>query len=330
MSGEFPELRMRRLRRNRILAESVKETSLEARQMIMPLFVIPGTGKEIPVKSMYEVFHRTPDMLPEAVDSAMKEGIRSFLLFGIPSYKDGSGTSADDMDEPVQKGLKLLKDKYGKDIFLVTDVCMCEYTDHGHCGILDGCGDVDNDATLPRLADIAVSHASAGADMVAPSAMMDGQVRAIRAGLDREGFSNVPIMSYSTKFKSAFYGPFRNAAGSSPSFGDRSTYQMASTNAREALRESLMDEEEGADILMVKPGLLYMDIIARLREKTMLPLATYLVSGEYMMLRSAIAAGTLDEKSGLLESHLALRRAGADMIITYAAADVARLIRQGI
>lgn len=326
--GKFPQLRMRRLRENRILAESVRETTLEPRNMILPLFIIPGEDREVPIGSLYQVSQWTPDRTTEIVERALEEGIRSFIFFGIPSYKDETGKSASDMNEPVQKAIQMVKGKYGKDVSLISDVCMCEYTSHGHCGILREDGSVDNDATLPHLAEIALSHVEAGADMVAPSAMMDGQVKAIRTGLDKKGYGNIPIMSYSTKFQSAFYGPFRDAAESCPSFGDRSTYQMAYTNSREALRESLLDEEEGADILMVKPGLMYMDVMARLREQTLLPLACYLVSGEYMMLRHAIAAGALDERKGLLESHYALRRAGADMIITYAAMDVAKLLRE--
>ncbi|MCF7936700.1 MAG: porphobilinogen synthase [Synergistales bacterium] len=326
--GRYPELRMRRLRQNRPLADAVRETTLEARNMALPLFVIPGRGRSVPVPSLHGVDQRSPDMLAEVIDEALAAGIRSFLFFGIPSYKDEMGGSAAAMDEPVQQGLQQLKERYGSDISLITDVCMCEYTSHGHCGIMRDDGSVDNDATLPHLAEIACSHVRAGADIVAPSAMMDGQVQAIRAGLDDAGFGETPIMSYSTKFHSAFYGPFRDAAESAPSSGDRRAYQMPVTNSREALRESLLDEQEGADILMVKPSLLYMDVLARLREATLLPLACYLVSGEYMMLRHAMAAGALDETRGLLESHFALRRAGADMIISYAAVDVARLLRQ--
>ncbi|MCF7936034.1 MAG: porphobilinogen synthase [Synergistales bacterium] len=326
--GTYPELRMRRLRQNRILAETVRETTLEARNMTLPLFVIPGAKREVPVPSLQGVAQRSPDLLPEIVDEALEAGIRSFILFGIPGYKDETGTSAHAMDQPVQLGLQQLRERYGGDISLITDVCMCQYTSHGHCGILRDDGGVDNDATLPHLAEIACSHVRAGADMVAPSAMMDGQVRAIRKGLDQAGFGETPIMSYSTKFHSAFYGPFRDAAGSAPSSGDRRAYQMPVTNSREALRESLLDEEEGADLLMVKPSLLYMDVIARLREATLLPLACYLVSGEYMMLRHAMAAGAVDETRGLLESHFALRRAGVDMIISYASIDVARLLRR--
>jgi porphobilinogen synthase len=250
------------------------------------------------------------------------------MLFGLPTEKDANGSTAWRDDQPVQQALRFLKERYGREIQLITDVCMCEYTDHGHCGFLAADGRVDNDVSAAALGRIALSHVRAGADTVAPSAMMDGQVAAIRKALDDGGFQTTPIMSYSSKFASAFYGPFREAAGSAPSFGDRRGYQAPSTNWREAIRESLLDEEEGADILMVKPSLLYMDILARLREATMLSLACYLVSGEYMMLRHAMAAGALDEERGLLEAHFALRRAGADLIITYAAVDVARLLKR--
>jgi porphobilinogen synthase len=318
--------RMRRLREHPLLAEMVREVSLEPRQMILPLFTVPGTGVRKPVPSLHGVDHISPDRLHEAVDTALEAGIRSFLLFGLPSRKDARGTSAWAEDQPVQQGLRRLKERYGREIHLTTDVCMCEYTDHGHCGLLKEDGAVDNDPTVLELGRIALSHARAGADMVAPSAMMDGQVAALRRALDNGGFSSLPVMSYSSKFSSAFYGPFRDAAGSAPSFGDRRSYQMASTNWKEALRESLLDEEEGADILMVKPSLLYLDILSRLRESTLLPLACYLVSGEYMMLRHAAAAGSLDGPRGLLEAHLALRRAGADILITYAAVEVARMV----
>lgn len=321
-----PTARMRRLREHPVLAETVREVSLEARQMILPLFAVPGRGERRPIPTLSGVDHCSADRLPEIIDPAMEAGIRSFLLFGLPSFKDACGTSAWQDDQPVQQALRFLKEKYGRDIHLTTDVCMCEYTDHGHCGFLSENGLVENDSTAAELGRIALSHARSGADMVAPSAMMDGQVAAIRRALDNGGFPSLPVMSYSSKFTSAFYGPFRDAAGNTPSFGDRRGYQMASTNWKEALRESLFDEEEGADILMVKPSLLYMDILARLRDATLLPLACYLVSGEYMMLRAAIATGSLDERRGLLEAHFALRRAGADILITYAAVDVARLL----
>jgi porphobilinogen synthase len=317
---------MRRLRENRVLAESVRETSLEPRQMILPFFVVPGTGKRTPIHGLYGVDHWSADRLCEGVDDALEAGVRSFILFGLPTEKDANGSTAWRDDQPVQQALRFLKERFGSEIHLITDVCMCEYTDHGHCGFLTDDGQVENDTSAAALGRIALSHARAGADTVAPSAMMDGQVAAIRKALDDGGFQSTPIMSYSSKFSSAFYGPFREAAGSAPSFGDRRGYQAPSANWREAIRESILDEEEGADILMVKPSLLYLDILARLRETTMLPLSCYLVSGEYMMLRHAMAAGALDEERGLLEAHFALRRAGADLIITYAAVQVSRLL----
>jgi porphobilinogen synthase len=304
----------------------VRETSLEPRQMMLPLFVVPGENVRRPIPSLWGVDHQSPDRLAETVDPALEAGVRSFLLFGLPTCKDSQGTSSWSHDQPVQQALRLLKERYGRDVHLTTDVCMCEYTDHGHCGLLTGDGRVENDATVEALGRIALSHAQAGADMVAPSAMMDGQVAGIRRALDDGGFSRLPVMSYSTKFASAFYGPFRDAAGSAPSFGDRRSYQEPSTNSREALRESLLDEGEGADVLMVKPGLVYLDVLARLREATALPIASYLVSGEFMMLRHAIAAGALDERRGMLEAHFALRRAGADILVTYGAVDVARML----
>ncbi len=327
--NEFSNLaRMRRLRQHAVLAETVREVSLEPRQMILPLFAVPGPGVRRPIPSLHGVDHISPDRIHEAVDEALEAGVKSFLLFGLPTHKDAPGTSAREDDQPVQQALSNLKERYGSEIHLTTDVCMCEYTDHGHCGFLTDCGAVDNDSTIKELGRIALSHALAGADMVAPSAMMDGQVAAIRSALDDGGFSSLPIMSYSSKFASALYGPFRDAAGSTPSFGDRRSYQMSPFNAREALRESLLDEEEGADILMVKPSLLYMDVLARLREATLLPVACYLVSGEYMMLRHAANAGSLDWPRGLMEAHLALRRAGADIIITYGAVEMARMLKK--
>lgn len=328
MNGFSNIARMRRLRQQPLLAEAVRETCLEARQMILPLFVAPGPGLRRPIPSLHGVDHVSPDRVHEITETAMEAGIKSFLLFGLPTHKDERGRGAAEDDQPVQQALRTLKEKYGREIHLTTDVCMCEYTDHGHCGFLTEEGYVDNDSTARELGRIALSHAHAGADMVAPSAMMDGQVAAIRAALDEGGFSSLPIMSYSSKFASAFYGPFRDAAGSAPSFGDRRSYQMAPFNGREALRESLNDEEEGADILMVKPSLLYMDVLARLRDATLLPVACYLVSGEYMMLRHAANAGSLDWTRGLLEAHFALRRAGADIIITYGAVEVARMLAE--
>ena len=325
MRGRFPVSRPRRNRLSPAVRSLLAETALEPRHLVLPFFTVPGSGVKREIPSLPGLFHWSVDRLPELVEPALEAGVRAFLLFGLPSRKDERGSSADDPDQPVQRALGFLRGRYPQAL-LASDVCLCEYTSHGHCGCLAG-QEVDNDATLERLASVALSHARAGAHVVAPSDMMDGRVGAIRSALDGAGFSSVGIWSYAAKFASAFYGPFRAAAGSAPSFGDRRGYQAPSTNWREAIRESLLDEEEGADILMVKPSLLYMDILARLREATLLPLSCYLVSGEYMMLRHSIAAGALDEERGILEAHFALRRAGADLIITYAATDVARLLR---
>jgi porphobilinogen synthase len=265
-------------------------------------------------------------MLPEVVAPAMELGVKSFLFFGLPSYKDEDGTSAFDPDQPVQRSLGLLRERY-PDIFLIADTCMCEYTSHGHCGHLTEDGRVDNDRTLELLTKAAVSQARAGAHMVAPSDMMDGRVGAIRHALDSEGLTGVGIMSYAAKHASAFYGPFRDAAGSAPSFGDRKGYQLPPMNPREIIRDALMDVDEGADILIVKPAVPYLDIASKLRASTDLPLSGYVVSGEYMMLNSAISAGALDRERGLLEYHTAVRRAGCDLVITYYAAELAELLR---
>lgn len=328
MGARFPEMRLRRLREHPVLREMLAEVSLEARHLILPLFVVAGKGICEPIASLNGVCHWSVDRLPEVVKPALEAGVKSLILFGLPETKDPTGESAADPEGPVQQALRSLR-CYGKDLHLITDVCLCQYTDHGHCGLLTEDGRIDNDSTLEQLSRVALSHAEAGADMVAPSDMMDGRVAHIRKTLDGEGYSHIPIMSYAAKMASAFYGPFREAAHSAPSFGDRRSYQMAPTNGREALREALADEDEGADILMVKPALTCMDILARLREKTMLPLATYLVSGELMMMRAAVGQGLLDEKKGLMEAHLALRRAGADLIITYEAVNIARWVREG-
>lgn len=321
-------MRLRRLRENPVLREMLAEVSLEARHLILPIFVVAGEGIREPISSLEGVCHWSVDRLPEVVEPALDAGVKSFILFGLPETKDPTGESAADPEGPVQQALRFMRGRYG-DVHLITDVCLCQYTDHGHCGLLTEDGHIDNDSTLEQLSRVAVSHAEAGADMVAPSDMMDGRVSHMRKTLDQEGYSQVPIMSYAAKLASAFYGPFREAAHSAPSFGDRRSYQMAPTNGREALREALADEDEGADILMVKPALTCLDILARLRDRTLLPVATYMVSGELMMMRAAIAQGFLDEKKGLMEAHLALRRAGADLIITYEAVNLARWLKEG-
>lgn len=324
----FPENRLRRLRGNRVLADSIRETILRVENLMMPLFVVEGEGIRKPLVSLDGVDHLSVDRLDEVVAPAVDLGIKSFLLFGLPDDKDHRGTSGSSDNGPVQRALNYLSNRYGSRILLATDVCMCQYTDHGHCGILRDNGSVDNDGTLKRLGEIAVSHGRAGAHMVAPSAMMDGQVGAIRSALDHSGLEDISIMGYSAKFHSAMYGPFREAAQSAPGKGDRSTYQMDSANGREAIREALQDEQEGADLLMVKPSLLYMDILASLRRETLLPLAAYMVSGEYMMLRHGAKAGAIDGERSMMEAHLALRRAGADVIITYGAREIAQWLNR--
>ncbi len=327
MGARFPEMRLRRLREKPVLREMLAEVSLEPRQLILPLFVVSDRGIREPIPSMEGVFHWSVERLPDVVEPAIEVGVKSFILFGIPETKDPAGESAVDPYGPVQRALRFMKENY-PDVLLVTDVCLCQYTDHGHCGLLKG-SRIDNDGTLEQLSKVAVSHAVAGADMVAPSDMMDGRIAHMRRSLDEAGFCRVSIMSYAAKLASAFYGPFRDAAHSAPSFGDRRSYQMCPANGREAMREALADEDEGADILMVKPALTCMDMVARLRDRTLLPVATYLVSGELMMMRAAIDQGLLDEKKGLLEAHLALRRAGADLIITYEAVNIARWLEEG-
>ena len=312
----FPIVRMRRIRENATLRGMLTEVTLEPRQLILPIFVCPGEGISSPIGSLPGVCHWSVDRLPEVVEPAMKVGVNAFLLFGLPSYKDEEGSSAFDPEQPVQRAFGFLRKRYPK-AFLIADTCMCEYTSHGHCGSLTDTGTVDNDETLALLAKAAVSQAQAGAHMVAPSDMMDGRVSAIRAALDVEGLSDVGIMSYAAKQASAFYGPFRDAAGSAPSFGDRKGYQLPPMNPREIVRDALMDVDEGADILIVKPAGPYLDIASRLRERTSLPMAGYVVSGEYMMLHCAIAGGSLERERGLLEYHTSVRRAGCDLVITY-------------
>lgn len=322
----FPLERPRRLRENPILREMVREARLSVSQLVYPLFVVPGRGIKEPIPSMPGQFRYSVDELLKEVKEAAGLGIRAFLLFGIPERKDESGSEAWNPDGTVQRAVRALKEAFGADVLLITDVCLCQYTSHGHCGLVRD-GRVLNDETLPFLAETALSHVRAGSDMVAPSDMMDGRVRAIREALDREGYSHVPIMAYSAKYASAFYGPFREAAESAPRFGDRSSYQMDPPNAREALREVLLDIEEGADIVMVKPALAYLDVIRLLREKVNVPLAAYSVSGEYAMIKASARMGFLDEERAVLEVHTAMRRAGADLIITYFAKDLARTLK---
>lgn len=323
----FPEYRARRLRRTENLRTLVRETYLRIEDLIYPLFVCEGEKIKQEVKSMPGVYRFSLDKLLEEVASAWELGIKAVLLFGIPSKKDDIGSSAYAKDGIIQKTVRRLKEKF-PELVVITDVCLCEYTSHGHCGIVKN-GEVDNDLTLEQLARVAVSHARAGADMVAPSDMMDGRVARIREALDEAGFTQVAIMSYAVKYCSAFYGPFREAADSAPKFGDRRSYQMDPANSREALREAYLDLEEGADIIMVKPALPYLDIIRRLREEFNYPLAAYQVSGEYAMIKAASQMGWLEEERILWETLISIKRAGADLIITYFAKKVAELLLKG-
>ncbi len=322
----FPEYRPRRMRRTETFRAMIRETRLAPEQMIYPLFVLPGKGVREPVPSMPGVFRLSVDQLAAEARDCLALGVRSVLLFGLPEKKDGLGSGAYAKNGIVQQAIRELKNR-APDMTVVTDVCLCEYTDHGHCGCLVG-EEVDNDATLELLAKTALSHAQAGADMVAPSDMMDGRVSEIRTALDEENFHNVPIMSYAVKYASAFYGPFRDAAECAPQFGDRRGYQMDPANSREALREATLDVDEGADILMVKPAIAYLDIIARLHDEFDLPVAAYQVSGEYAMIKAAAERGWIDGERVMAESLIAIRRAGADIILTYFAKEMARVLNE--
>ena len=323
----FPETRLRRFRRTPTLRRLVRETRLSPDNLVLPLFVCPGEGVEKPVGSMPGVAQQSVDRIVETARQAFAEGIRTVLLFGIPEHKDAAGSAAWSPDGIVQRALRALSTGV-PGLVKIADVCFCEYTSHGHCGVLDG-ETVDNDATLENLAKQSVSLAEAGADIIAPSDMMDGRVGAVREALDAAGFADTPILSYAVKFASGFYGPFREAAESAPSFGDRRSYQMDPANGREAMREAEMDVEEGADMLMVKPALPYLDILAELRYRFDLPLAAYHVSGEYSMIKAAAERGWIDYDRVLMESLVAIRRAGADLILTYGARDAARLLAAG-
>ncbi len=320
--------RFRRLRINKNLRKLVTETKLDKDDFIYPLFVKPGKNIKNEIDSMPEVYQMSIDKIIKECDELKKLGLNSILLFGIPEVKDSIGSDALCDHGIIATAIKEIK-KVHPDMFVVTDLCFCEYTDHGHCGILDlEHKTVNNDATLEILAKQAIVHAKAGADMIAPSGMMDGMIVAIRESLDSEGFTNLPIMSYSTKFASSYYGPFRDVAESTPSFGDRKSYQMNPANRREAINESIEDELEGADILMVKPALAYMDIIRDVRESTTLPLAVYNVSGEYSMLKMAGKMGLVDYEKVMMETLLGFKRAGADIIITYHAKEAVKLLKK--
>jgi porphobilinogen synthase len=322
----FPQTRLRRLRKSGVLRELVRETELDVRRLVYPMFVELGLEGRAPIEPMPGIDRLSISAAVEEAGEAARLGIPAVLLFGLPAEKDAEGSGAWDEEGVVQLATRAIKEAH-PDLLVITDVCLCEYTDHGHCGRLADAGTVDNDSTLELLARTAISQAQAGADAVAPSDMMDGRVGALRAELDAEGLSDTPIIAYSAKFASAFYGPFREAADSAPAFGDRRSYQMDPPNAREAVREALLDVDEGADVVMVKPALPYLDVISRVKAATNVPVAAYNVSGEYAMLKAAAAAGYLDERTAVLEALTGIRRAGADIVITYHAKDVAEWLR---
>jgi porphobilinogen synthase len=319
----FPQTRLRRLRRTPVLRDLVRETRLDPGDFVMPLFVEAGLDGRSPIESMPGVDRLSISAAVEEAGEVAALGIPAVLLFGIPDHKDEEGTGAYDDEGIVQLATRAIKQAH-PDLLVMTDVCLCEYTSHGHCGLLRADGGVDNDSSVDLIARTAVSQARAGADVVAPSDMMDGRIGAVRSALDEEGLADTPIVAYSAKFASAFYGPFREAADSTPAFGDRRAYQMDPANSDEALREALLDVQEGADVVMVKPALPYLDVIRRVKEETRLPVAAYNVSGEYAMIKAASAAGMLDERAAVLEALTSIRRAGADIVITYHAKDAAR------
>jgi porphobilinogen synthase len=318
----FPQTRLRRLRATRALRGLVRETQLAPSDLVYPMFVAHGIDRREPIAAMPGIDHLSIDHAVQEAGDAAALGIPAVLLFGLPATKDEEGSGAWDDEGVVQLATRAIKEAH-PDLLVITDLCLCEYTSHGHCGVVRPNGSVDNDATLELLARTAVSQARAGADIVAPSDMMDGRVGSIRAALDEEGLSGTPILAYSAKFASAFYGPFREAADSAPAFGDRRAYQMDPANANEAVREARLDVEEGADIVMVKPALPYLDLIRRIKDETGMPLAAYNVSGEYAMAKAAAAAGYMDEPAAVLEILTSIRRAGADIVITYHAKDAA-------
>ena len=319
----FPQTRLRMLRQTPVLRDLVRETRLDPGDFVMPLFVEAGLDGRSAIEAMPGVDRLSISAAVEEAGEIAALGIPAVLLFGIPEHKDAEGTGAYDDEGVVQLATRAIKQAH-PDLLVMTDVCLCEYTSHGHCGLLRADGSVDNDSSVDLIARTAVSQARAGADVVAPSDMMDGRVGAVRAALDEEGLSDTPIVAYSAKFASAFYGPFREAADSTPAFGDRRAYQMDPANGDEAVREALLDVQEGADVVMVKPALPYLDVIRRVKESTKLPVAAYNVSGEYAMIKAASAAGMLDERAAVLEALTSIRRAGADIVITYHAKDAAR------
>jgi porphobilinogen synthase len=319
----FPQTRLRRLRQTPVLRDLVRETRLDPGDFVTPLFVEAGLDGRRPIAAMPGVDRLSISAAVEEAGEVASLGIPAVLLFGIPDHKDEEGTGAYDDEGIVQLATRAIKQAH-PDLLVMTDVCLCEYTSHGHCGLLRTDGSVDNDSSVDLIARTAVSQARAGADVVAPSDMMDGRIGAVRAALDEEGLGDTPIVAYSAKFASAFYGPFREAADSTPAFGDRRAYQMDPANGDEAVREALLDVEEGADVVMVKPALPYLDVIRRIKEATRVPVAAYNVSGEYAMIKAASAAGMLDERAAVLEALTSIRRAGADIVITYHAKDAAR------
>jgi porphobilinogen synthase len=322
----FPQTRLRRLRRTPVLRDLVRETRLDADDFVLPLYIEDGLEGRTPLAAMPGVDRLSISAAVEEAGEAAALGIPAVLLFGIPSHKDEEGSGAWDDEGIVQLATRAIKEAH-PELLVIADLCLCEYTSHGHCGLLRADGTVDNDSSVELLARTAVSQARAGADVIAPSDMMDGRVGAIRAALDEDGLTDTPILAYSAKFASAFYGPFRDAVDSAPAFGDRRGYQMDPANADEALREVLLDVQEGADMVMVKPALPYLDVVRRVKDATRLPVAAYNVSGEYAMVKAAAAAGSLDERAAVLEALTSIRRAGADIVITYHAKDAARWLQ---
>ena len=331
MSASYPTTRLRRLRHNKNVRQLIREHHISVNDLIYPLFIKHGTGANTPISSMPGQMQITLENLPQEINEIVALKIGAVLLFGLPETKDATGSDAYNHQGIVQQAIKIIK-ATAPDLLVISDICCCEYTDHGHCGIIDdhtGCMDVNNDQTLKLLQQQAIAHAQAGADILAPSGMMDGMVHAIRSALDANDFQHLPILSYTAKYASHFYGPFREAAGGSPGFGDRRSHQMDYANGDEALREAELDLQEGADMLMVKPGLAYLDILLRLKQNFPgVPLCSYQVSGEYSMIKAASAQGWVDEKSVVLETLHAFKRAGATMIITYFAKDIARWLKQ--
>ena len=323
----YPTQRLRRLRKNEIFRGMVRETSISQESLVYPVFVKEMTEREVPVASMPGISQFSVDGILGEIEDTLNAGVRAVLVFGIPEKKDETGSGAYDKNGIVQRTVKGIKARFGNDVLVITDVCMCEYTSHGHCGVIKD-GYVDNDESVRLLARSALSHVLAGADMVAPSDMMDGRIHAVREILDLHGDYNIPIMAYSAKYASCLYGPFRDAAESAPQFGDRKSYQMDPPNTREAMREIELDIEEGADIIMVKPALFYLDILKAARERFDIPLAAYSVSGEYAMIKLAVEKGWLDHKRAVIESTTSIRRAGADIIITYFAKDLCRWAKE--